>query len=73
MPGHDPRQRRQRLLGAILVIAGQKDDVLAKAWALLTLINDEVGVGLGGAGRRLHCENVHKSPAKASCSAERLH
>ena len=31
----DPRQRRQRFLGAVLVIAGEKDDVLAVAGPLV--------------------------------------
>ena len=44
VPRHDPRQRRQRLLAAVLVIAGEKDDVLAGAGALVALIDDQVWI-----------------------------
>ena len=44
VPGEDPRQRRQRFLGAVLVVAGEKDDVLAGARALRAFVDDEVRI-----------------------------
>ena len=35
----NPRERRQRFLRAILVIAGEEDDVLAVSWASGSLVN----------------------------------
>ena len=40
----DPRQRRQRFLGSVLVIARKQDDVLARTWTLAPLVDDEMGV-----------------------------
>jgi len=51
MPRENPRQRGERLLGAVFVIAGQKHDVLPVAGALRSFINHEVRI-LRNCGRR---------------------
>jgi hypothetical protein len=49
----DPRQRGQRLLGAILVVTGEKDDVLAASGTCRTLVDDEVWIlRRGGSGQQ---------------------
>ena len=40
----NPRQRRQRFLRAVFMIAGEKHDVLAVAGTLVALVDDEVGI-----------------------------
>jgi hypothetical protein len=42
MLGEDPRERRQRFLGAILVIPGKEDDVLAFARPFGPFLIDQI-------------------------------
>ena len=44
----DSREGRAGFLGAVFVIAGEEDDVLADAWAGIAFIDN--GGGLGGGG-----------------------
>ena len=54
----DSRERRKRFLGSILVVAGQKDDVLAVARTRVPFVSDEVRVLRGDA--RGHGQQVHQ-------------
>ena len=54
----DSRERRKRFLGPILVVAGQKDDVLAVARTRVPLVSDQVRVLRGDA--RGHGQQVHQ-------------
>ena len=56
VPRQDPRQRRERFLGSILVIAGQKHEVLPAPRPPIALVDDEMRVLRGRAGRKTeHC------------------
>src|SRR5262249_47967497 len=61
-PGEDLGQLRERLLGAVFLVAADEDDVLALAGALEAVVDDP---GVGGAGTG-HTQQKHEGGHRMS-------